>query len=395
MKNSKGFNKGFNLISVIVIICITSIVSAVTAGIIVTNNYNLSYSDLSSDKDLSDFIKAYSNIVNNYYEDVDKEKMLDSALNAMLNYLGDNYTTYLTEDQRKSLEESLQGTYKGIGIEIDKDRIITKVIKNGPAEEAGLQVGDKFISVDGTNLNETDGTAVGVLIRSTDKKAVDVVIERNGEELTFNVKIGTIEEPAITYEIKDNNIGYIQISKFSRPLTSQMESALKDLEANGMSKLIIDLRNNSGGYLDSAETTASLFLKKGKLIYSLEDKNSKEDYYDQTETSRNYPIVVLINNNSASSAEILAAALKDSYGAVLVGQTSYGKGKVQQTYDMEDGSMAKFTSARWLRPNGDCIDKKGINPDFEVAQTTQTDENGQEVTIDTQLAKALEVIGAM
>lgn len=395
MKNNKGFNKGFNLISVIVIICITSIVSAVTAGIIVTNNYNLSYSDLSSDKDLSDFIKAYSNIVNNYYEDVDKEKMLDSALNAMLNYLGDNYTTYLTKDQRKSLEESLQGTYKGIGIEIDKDRIITKVIKNGPAEEAGLQVGDKFISVDGTNLNETDGTAVGILIRSTDKKAVDVVIERNGEKITINVKIGTIEEPAITYEMKDNNIGYIQISKFSRPLTSQMESALKDLEANGMSKLIIDLRNNSGGYLDSAETTASLFLKKGKLIYSLEDKNSKEDYYDQTETSRNYPIVVLINNNSASSAEILAAALKDSYGAVLVGQTSYGKGKVQQTYDMEDGSMAKFTSARWLRPNGDCIDKKGINPDFEVAQTTQTDENGQEVTIDTQLAKALEVIGAM
>ncbi len=395
MKNNKGFNKGFNLISVIVIICITSIVSAVTAGIIVTNNYNLSYSDLSSDKDLSDFIKAYSNIVNNYYEDVDKEKMLDSALNAMLNYLGDNYTTYLTEDQRKSLEESLQGTYKGIGIEIDKDRIITKVIKNGPAEEAGLQVGDKFISIDGTNLNETDGTAVGVLIRSTDKKAVDVVIERNGEKININVKIGTIEEPAITYEMKDNNIGYIQISKFSRPLTSQMESALKDLEANGMSKLIIDLRNNSGGYLDSAETTASLFLKKGKLIYSLEDKNSKEDYYDQTETSRNYPIIVLINNNSASSAEILAAALKDSYGAVLVGQTSYGKGKVQQTYDMEDGSMAKFTSARWLRPNGDCIDKKGINPDFEVAQTTQTDENGQEVTIDTQLAKALEVIGAM
>ena len=251
MKNNKGFNKGFNLISVIVIICITSIVSAVTAGIIVTNNYNLSYSDLSSDKDLSDFIKAYSNIVNNYYEDVDKEKMLDSALNAMLNYLGDNYTTYLTEDQRKSLEESLQGTYKGIGIEIDKDRIITKVIKNGPAEEAGLQVGDKFISVDGTNLNETDGTAVGVLIRSTDKKAVDVVIERNGEKININVKIGTIEEPAITYEMKDNNIGYIQISKFSRPLTSQMESALKDLEANGMSKLIIDLRNNSGGYLDS------------------------------------------------------------------------------------------------------------------------------------------------
>lgn len=391
MKNSKGFN----LISVIIIICITSVVSAVTAGIIVTNNYNLSYSDLSNDKELTDFIKAYSNIVNNYYEDVDKEKMLDSALNAMLNYLGDNYTTYLTDEQRKALEESLQGTYQGIGVEINKDRVITKVTKNGPAEAAGLQAGDKFMSIDGTKLNDTDDNAVGLLIRGTDKKAVDIVVDRNGEELTFNVKIGTIEEPAIVYGMQENNIGYIQISKFSRPLTSQMENALKELEANGMEKLIIDLRNNTGGYLDSAETTASLFLKKGKLIYSLEDKNSKEDYYDQTETSRDYPIVVLINNNSASSAEILAAALKDSYGAVLVGQTSYGKGKVQQTYDMKDGSMAKFTSARWLRPTGDCIDKKGIKPDFEVAQTTQTNENGEEIIIDTQLVKALEVIGAM
>ena len=391
MKNSKGFN----LISVIIIICVTSVVSAVTAGIIVTNNYNLSYSDLSNDKELTDFIKAYSNIVNNYYENVDKEKMLDSALNAMLNYLGDNYTTYLTDEQRKALEESLQGTYQGIGVEINKDRVITKVTKNGPAEAAGLQAGDKFMSIDGTKLNDTDGNAVGLLIRGTDKKVVDIVVDRNGEELTFNVKIGTIEEPAIGYEMKENNIGYIQISKFSRPLTSQMENALKELEANGMEKLIIDLRNNTGGYLDSAETTASLFLKKGKLIYSLEDKKSKEDYYDQTETSRDYPIVVLINNNSASSAEILAAALKDSYGAVLVGQTSYGKGKVQQTYDMEDGSMAKFTSARWLRPTGDCIDKKGIKPDFEMAQTTQTNENGEEIIIDTQLVKALEVIGAM
>ena len=391
MKSSKGFN----LISVIIIICITSVVSAVTAGIIVTNNYNLSYSDISNDKELSDFLKAYSNIVNNYYEDIDKEKMLDSALNAMLNYLGDNYTTYLTDEQRKALEESLQGTYKGIGVEINKERVITKVTKNGPAEIAGLQAGDRFMSIDGTKLNDTDGNAVGVLIRGTDKEAVDIIVNRNGEELSFNVKIGTIEEPAITYEMKENNIGYIQISKFSRPLTSQMENALKELESSGMKKLIIDLRNNTGGYLDSAETTANLFLKKGKLIYSLEDKKSKEDYYDQTDTYRDYPVVVLINSNSASSAEILAAALKDSYGAVLVGQTSYGKGKVQQTYDMEDGSMAKFTSAKWLRPTGDCIDKKGIKPDFEVAQTTQTDENGEELIIDTQLVKALEVIGAM
>ncbi len=389
MKNSKGFN----LISVIIIICVTSVISAITAGVIVANNYNLSNKNLSTDEELADFIEAYSNIVNNYYEDVDKEQMLDTALNAMLNYLGDNYTTYLTEEERKSLEESLQGTYKGIGIEINSDREITKIISNTPAATSGMQVGDKFISIDGTDLNNSDGNAVGLLIRQTTKDVVNIVVDRNGQNLSFTVKLATIEEPAISYELVDGNIGYIAITKFSRPLTSQMENALKELEQMGMQKLIIDLRNNSGGYLDSAETTASLFLEKGKLIYSLEDKTTKEDYIDKTSEAKDYPIVVLINNNSASSAEILAAALKDSYGATLVGQTSYGKGKVQQTYDMEDGSMAKYTSAKWLRPTGECIDGKGLKPDIEVAQNNQT-EDGQTI-VDTQLEKAKEVIRAM
>lgn len=390
MKN----NKGFNLISVIIIICITSIVSAITSGVIVVNNYNLSYENISNDESLADFIEAYSKIVNNYYEDIDKDKMLDTALNAMLNYLGDDYTTYLNEDQKQALEQSLQGTYRGIGVEINSERVITRLMDNGTAKDVGLKTGDKFMSVDGTNLNNSDGTAVSVLIRGTNKNSVDIVVDRDGEELSFNVKITNIEEPAISYKLLEDDIGYIQITKFSRPLTTQMEKALKELESKGMSRLIIDLRNNTGGYLDSAETTASLFLEKGKLIYSLEDKTRKEDYYDETQTKREYPIVVLINNGSASSAEILAAALKDSYGAVLVGQTSYGKGKVQQTYDLEDGSMAKYTSAKWLRPNGECIDGKGIKPDFEVAQTNKTDENGNEIIVDTQLEKAIEVIRA-
>ena len=392
MKNSKGFN----LISIIIIVSITSIVSAITAGVIVTNNYNLSYNGLAEDKALKEFLKTYSNIINDYYEDIDKEKMLDSAIDGMLNYLGDNYTTYLTEEQRKELEQSLLGKYKGIGVEIDRQRVITKIMKNSPAENSGLEVGDRFISVDGTALNDTNGTAVGALIRSTEKESVDIVIERSGEQMSFNVKIDTIEEPAIAYEVLENNIGYLNIQKFSRPLTSQVETALGEMEDAGITKLIIDLRNNSGGYLDSAETTASLFLKKGKLIYSLENKDKKEDYYDTTDTSREYPIVILINEKSASSAEILAAALKDSYGAVLVGEKSYGKGKVQQTIELENGSMAKYTSARWLRPNGDCIDGTGLIPDYRVSLTYERDENGNEIaTIDSQKIKAIEIIGAM
>lgn len=387
--------KGFNLMSVVIIICITSLISAITAGIIVTNNYDLSYKGLSTDKNLNEFLKAYSNIVNNYYEDIDKEKMLDAAMDAMLNYLGDNYTTYLTKEQRKELEERLAGEYEGLGIKIS-GREIVEITVNSPASEAGLMVGDLFVSVEGTDVTNATSSIISTLIRDDSKKEVNIVIDRNGNQMPFKITKSLVPTSSISYELKENNIGYLKIDIFSRPLTSEIENALVDMESKGMQKLIIDVRDNTGGYLDSAETTASLFLEKGKLIYSLQDKNGKEDYKDTTETKRDYPIVVLTNHNSASSSEILAAALKDSYNAILVGETSYGKGKVQQTYDIENGGMAKYTSAKWLRPNGSCIDGVGLKPDYEVNIIYDYDENGEIVGYtDTQLNKAIEVIGAM
>ena len=387
--------KGFNLMSVVIIICITSLISAITAGIIVTNNYDLSYKGLSTDKNLNEFLKAYSNIVNNYYEDIDKEKMLDAAMDAMLNYLGDNYTTYLTKEQRKELEERLAGEYEGLGIKIS-GREIVEITENSPASEAGLMVGDLFVSVEGTDVTNATSSIISTLIRDDSKKEVNIVIDRNGNQMPFKITKSLIPTSSISYELKENNIGYLKIDIFSRPLTSEIEKALVDMESKGMQKLIIDVRDNTGGYLDSAETTASLFLEKGKLIYSLQDKNGKEDYKDTTETKRDYPIVVLTNHNSASSSEILAAALKDSYNAILVGETSYGKGKVQQTVKLDDGSMAKYTSAKWLRPNGSCIDGVGLKPDYEVNIIYDYNENGEIVGYtDTQLNKAIEVIGAM
>lgn len=388
-------SKGFNLISVIIIICVTSIVSAITAGIIVTNNYDLSYKGLSNDKNLSEFLKAYSNIINNYYEEIDKEKMLDAAMDGMLNYLGDNYTTYLTKEQRKELEEKLAGEYEGLGIKISGREII-EVTESSPANKAGLLPGDLFVSVEGTDVTNATSSIISALIKDDSKKEVNIVIERNGTQMTFKIEKSIIPTSSISYELKENNIGYLKIDIFSRPLTSEIEDALKEMESQGMQKLIIDVRDNTGGYLDSAETTASIFLEKGKLIYSLQDKKGKEDYKDKTDSKRNYPIVVLINHNSASSSEILASALKDSYNAILVGETSYGKGKVQQTFDMEDGAMAKYTSAKWLRPNGECIDGVGLKPDYEVSIIYNYDEEGNIVGYtDTQLNKAIEVIGAM
>ena len=397
-------NKGFNLLSVIIIICITSIISGITTGAIVTNTYKsstgLTYNELLNDEKLNEFLEVYSSVVNNYYEDVDTSEMIDTALDAMLEYLGDSYTTYLDDEQTKKLEESLSGVYRGIGIAFQMDTTtnaptITSVTKSSPAESAGLLVGDILVSVDGTNISGKTSNEIQNMIRNSSKDSVNLVISRNGTEMAFDVAIKSVQDVNIGYElINGTNIGYLKMNIFSKTLSDQVNNALNDMETQGMQKLIIDLRNNTGGYLESAEATANLFLEKGKLIYSLENKDAKASYYDETDAHKTYPIVILLNENSASASEILAAALKDSYGygVTFVGTTSYGKGLVQQTYDLSDGSMAKYTSARWLRPNGNCINGIGLKPDYEVAKEDIRDEAGY--PIDNQLQKAIEVISA-
>ena len=326
--------------------------------------------------------------------------MIDTALDAMLEYLGDSYTTYLDDEQTKKLEESLSGVYRGIGIAFQMDTTtnaptITSVTKSSPAESAGLLVGDILVSVDGTNISGKTSNEIQNMIRNSSKDSVNLVISRNGTEMAFDVAIKSVQDVNIGYElINGTNIGYLKMNIFSKTLSDQVNNALNDMETQGMQKLIIDLRNNTGGYLESAEATANLFLEKGKLIYSLENKDAKASYYDETDAHKTYPIVILLNENSASASEILAAALKDSYGygVTFVGTTSYGKGLVQQTYDLSDGSMAKYTSARWLRPNGNCINGIGLKPDYEVAKEDIRDEAGY--PIDNQLQKAIEVISA-
>lgn len=396
MKNNK---KGFNLLSVIIVICITSIISGLTTGVIVTNSYKnnlgLTYEDLVNDKSLNEFLEVYSSIINNYYEDVDTSAMIDSAVDGMLDYLGESYTTYLDKDATEELEERLSGSYRGIGIAV-ANKVIQSITSGTPAAESGLQVGDIITGVDGVDVTQKSNEELTDLIKETDKDSIKLTVQRGEETLTFDIGLATIPISAVNYQMLENNVGYLQMEIFSATLDEQVTNALDDLENQGMQKLIIDLRNNTGGYLESAEATASLFLEKGKLIYSLENKDATAEYYDKTDENTSYPIVILINGQSASAAEILAAALKDSYGAVLVGEKSYGKGKVQQTYNLSDGSMAKYTSARWLRPNGDCIDGVGLMPDYIANLTYTYDDTGKiNGTIDTQLNKAIEVISAM
>ena len=377
------------LLIVVVVTCLIS--SVTTAAVLYFKNRSenaIAYHRLNDDEGLSNFVNLYADILKNYYEDVDKEGMINAATNSMLSFLGDDYTSYLSEEQAGALTDKLDSKYEGIGIQITGN-IIYSVFENSPAEKAGLKKGDIIKKIDEIEITMENYTAITDRIKE-DKDEFKLIVLRDDEELEFTVGKDSIDVPVVEYSlVKDSKIGYISISTFSNSAPKQMENALNELKEEGMESLIIDVRSNTGGYLKSASDIAKLFLEKGKVIYSLESKNKTKDYVDDTSASTNYDIIVLINGESASSSEVLAAALKDSYGARVVGETSYGKGKVQTTKGLENGGMIKYTSSKWLRPNGECIDGIGIIPDYEIK--LEIDEKTNTV-IDTQLEKAIELL---
>ena len=382
---------------IIIIMLLTAVVSGVTAGVIVYTSYSkktgITYSSINNDPALKEFLDVYSSVSNDYYKEVDKNKMIDAAITGMLNYLGDKYTTYLDKNETDMLHDSLAGEYKGIGVAIN-DHTIMKVFSKSPAEKAGLLAGDEIIKINGNDTTNMTGAQIADSIKDKNLKSVSITVKRSGEEKNFDIETSNLYVPAIDSKmLEGTSIGYIRLETFSSSVSNQVEDAINDLNNHGMTSLVIDLRYNSGGFLSAAENVASLFLEKGKTIYSLTNKKGSTAIKDKTKASMNIPIVVIINKGSASAAEILAAALKDSYGATLVGTVSYGKGKVQQTYTLKDGSMAKYTSAKWDRPNGENIDGIGIKPDYEIELETVNDENGEIVSVrDTQLEKAKELL---
>ncbi len=385
MENKK---KGFSLKEVILIIIATAFLTSSATGIIVYNQNkltkNLTYKDLNQDEDLKSFLGVYASLIDEYYENVDKKSMLESAINAMFNYLGEDYSTYMNKNETDSLASKLLGEYKGIGITLNSEKQIISFIDESPALEAGMEVGDIIISVDGKDVSKSSSNDLSNIISGIDiGKKISIKVKRQDEEKTFEVENKNLIVPSIEYNV-ENGIGYLKIANFSNTLGIQVKKALSKMEEQSMDSLIIDLRDNTGGYLSAATDVASMFLEKGKIIYSLENKDEIKAYKDETDEKKDYRVVLLFNESSASASEILIAALQDNYGAKTVGVTSYGKGKVQQTHSLEDGSMIKYTSAKWLTPKGICIDKVGIVPDIVI---NQDENNGQ----DLQLLKAKEI----
>lgn len=289
-------------------------------------------------------MNTYEDIKENYYEEIDEGEMLNAGIKGMIDYLGDKYSVYMDEEETEEFNEQVEGKYVGIGTEImqleDGSVVVSNPFEGSPAAKAGLQAGDVIIRVNDTDVTGKTSSEVSNLIKKSADSTVNITVRRDDEEKTFTIERETIEIESVdssVFDVNDKKVGYIYISIFAANTYQQFEQALEDLEKDGIDSLVIDVRSNSGGYLDCVTEIASLFLGKGKVIYQLDTKGIVEKVYDETKTKRDYPIAVLINSSSASASEILAASLKESYGAEVVGVNSYGKGTVQRAYQLEMG----------------------------------------------------------
>ena len=387
IKNKKDKTATFNLIEVIVIIIMTSLVVSVSTGIIVYKNY-YKIDKTSSNKDyLKELEYAYNNILNSYVEKVDEKELTNAAIKGMYNYLGDPYTSYLDKDSTDNLMDRLKGEYKGIGVEIttnESGTVVMTVFENSPAEEAGIMVGDIITKVKGVDVNGKTTSEVSNMIKSTNGN-VEIEVNRGGITKTLTLKVSTVSIKSVIKN-KYDKTGYLRIETFSNTTYKQFKENLETLEKDGIENLIVDVRNNGGGFLNSAVEIAELFVEKGKPIYGLQTKDKKEMYKDTTKEKRDYKVMVLINGGSASASEVLAAALKESYGATLLGTKSYGKGTVQDTSELESGGMIKYTTAYWLTPKGVTINEKGLTPDIEV---TGSFKDGMILENDVELQTAI------
>ncbi len=393
MKSIKDKKPTFELWEVLVITLVSSVIMGLSTGYVAYRS-NKNYINTGNEY-INELVKSYNNITANYYDNIDEKSLVDAAINGMLNYLGDPYTTYLDKTNTNSLTDALAGTYEGIGIEVSKNENneieVKTVFDDTPSSEAGLLVGDVILKINEEDVTTKTTTDAVAIIKSSKSSNIKLQIKRNEEIKDIDVVRKELYLPVVSSELlnqNDKNIGYIAVEKFSETVFEQFSKELNKLEKNSLDGLIIDLRNNTGGFLVGATKMAELFLEKGKVIYSLQSKLDNEVTKDETDEKRDYKVYILVNKSSASASEILAAALKYSYGAKLVGTTTYGKGKVQKTSKLSDGTMYKYTSAKWLTPNGDCIDGIGLSPDLNV-ELSEEYANNMTKENDNQLQMAL------
>ena len=324
-----------------------------------------------------------------YYYEVDRERLIDAALDNMLNSLGDPYTTYMDSEEYGDFLSAVTGTYHGIGTVVLWDDelkavLIAKPFPDSPAEKAGIARGDKVIKINGETLENTDLDGAVAKIRGEIGTVVDLTILKvdSGETVEISVERDEVHIPSVEYEMMDD-IGYISIASFDPQTGDDFKEAIKFIKENGAKALVIDVRDNGGGLVTTVTEVANSLLEPGSMIFYTMDKNGKKVEHKSYGAGIGLPMAVLINENSASASELLAGAIKDNTDAVLIGKNSFGKGVVQGTYPLSGGSVAKLTVEKYFTPGGSDINEKGLVPDVEVELTSTEDE---------QLQRALEIL---
>ena len=351
-------------------------------------------------KELVETLNKYRKIIDKYYlGDIDEEKLKEGAIAGYVEGLGDEYTEYISKDDMADYMADTTGNFVGIGIYMVQNTEVNKImvlapIKGSPAEKAGILPGDYIISVDGVSYTGEEMTKASNEIKGEEGSTVKIQILRGEETLDFELKRENIKVNPVEGEVLEGNIGYIEFSSFDEGTADEFKAKFEELQAKGITSLIIDLRNNGGGIVDEALEIANYILDKDSVILYEVNKNNEETEEKTTDDPIiNMPIVVLTNGNTASSSEILAGALKDHNKAKIVGTKTYGKGVIQQLLTLPDGSGLKITAEKYLTPNRTEINKIGIEPD-ETVELPETVTNilNIEKDQDTQLQKAIEIL---
>lgn len=387
----------FGLAEVIVLVVTTMFVSLFMGSVV---TYSIFYKNTSAtdEKELSELIENYHYIKENYYDEIDKEALIDGAIKGMLETLGDKHSSFIEDGNTSSFDRELQGSYEGVGIEVYNlnDAIyVNRVFTNSSAEEVGLKPGDKIISVDNKNLEgKTTSDFSNYISNKKVGTSFKLIYERDGKQETVTLKKKFVVITSVVSKVieqNDKKVGYIGISTFSATTTNQFEKELKKLEKEQIDSLIIDLRGNSGGHLSVVKDMLSLLMDKKHVIYQIESKGQTEKYYSEGTETKTYPIVVLQNKNSASASELMSSALQEQMNATVVGTTSYGKGTVQEVVNLTDGNQYKFTTKKWLTSKGTWINGVGVKPNIEVeldSKYAETFEDADDNQLQTALTEA-------
>ncbi len=388
--NKKSFYGGI-FTGVLSAAVVFSVLSLSSKGIVAKSNVTFSKENK---------LNYISDLLNEYYvDDIENEKLAEGAYRGLVAEIGDPYTTYMSASEAESFVDSIKGEFYGIGVGLlynskEKTTLVSYVIDESPAEKAGILPGDSIVSVNKSNVNNMDIDTIVNNVRGPKGTTVNIGVYRPSDKKDYSFKIerDNIDLQSVEGEVIDENIGYIYISGFKANTYDQFIKELEELKNQNVKGLVIDLRDNPGGSLDTVVKIADEIIPEGSIVYTVDKKGNKKEF----NADANYddiPLVLLVNENSASASEILSGAVKDRQRGKIVGTTTFGKGLVQKFFGLSDGSGVKITIEKYYTPKGICIQGIGIEPDYFVER--QDDLASIQLLKhedDVQLKKAIEVL---